>query len=704
MIGLRRAQRLLAALGAGAIIWAAWAAWAAPALAAAPVTLGSGYVTDKAGALGSDAARVEAALEQLNDDHNVQLFVVFVDSFDGMDSQEWTETTFDENGLGLNDILLAVAVVDRQYWVAVESDFPLSDAEMDDVAANGIEPELQDDNWAEAVIAGAEGYGDAIEVSEGSSGGDPDGDGSPSDGDGTSGAIAGLSFLGCCLPLILLLGGGGLIAFFVSRKRRSGTAPGAAAPAGDDALSTKELETKAGRMLVEVDDALKTSEQELGFAEAEFGAEAVREYQVALADAKRSVGEAFRIQQEVYDAHPEPEQTKREMLKRIIVLAGTADAELDARAESFAGLRDLAGRAEEALAAVTKRADAIEAALPATRAGLAQLKAAYLPSALGEVADDDEQAAGLLTFARTAISDATAAITAGERSEASLDIRACEDAVAQAERLLAAVAAADSQLAQAREAVRAESAALEQAAAAAESQGGPELASLAAAARQAAATARAAAAAPPLDPFAQLTAIRASATQINSALSAVRDAAARAQAERTAAQAAVKTARDRITSAEAYIVTRRGAIGAGARSNIAEAKARLASAELLVQGDPGRALAEAQAAQQYADAAVRLAQADVSGYSPDPYAGTSGGPQQSGMPNLGTVIVGSILADVLGGAISGGGGGFSGGSRGSSSRSFGGGGFSPRSFGGSSHRGGGGSFGGGGHRGGGGKF
>lgn len=697
MIGLRRSRRLLAALAAGAIIWAAWAAWAAPALAAAPVTLSSGYVTDDAGALGGDAARVEAALEQLNDDHNVQLFVVFVDSFDGMDSQEWTETTFDQNGLGLNDILLAVAVEDRQYWVAVENDFPLSDAEMDDVAANGIEPELQDDNWAEAVIAGAEGYGEALAASGGSSGGD-------SDGSGTSGEIAGLSFLGCCLPLILLLVGGGLIAFFVSRKRRSGTAPGAAAPTGDDALSTKELETKAGRMLVEVDDALKTSEQELGFAEAEFGAKAIEEYQAVLADAKKSVGEAFRIQQQVYDAHPEPEPTKREMLKRIIALAGTADAALDAKAESFAGLRDLAGRAEDALATVTKRADSLEAALPAARDRLAQLKAAYLPSALGEVADDDEQAAGLLTFARTAISDASLAITAGERSEAALDIRACEDAVAQGERLLAAVAAADSQLAQAQEAVRGEAAALEQAITAAESQGGPELASLAAAARQTAAAARAAMAAPPLDPFVQLAAIRASATQLNSALSAVRDAAARMQGARIAAQAAVKTARDRITSAEAYIVTRRGAIGTEARSNLQEAKARLASAETLVEGDPGKALSEAQAAQQYADAAVRYAQANVSGYNPDPYAGTQGSPQQSGMPNLGTVIIGSIIADVLGGAISGGGGGFSGGSRGSSSRSFGGGGFSPRSFGGSGHRGGGGSFGGGGHRGGGGKF
>lgn len=661
-------------------------------MAAAPVTLGSGYVTDEVGALDGDAARVEAALEQLNEDHNVQLFVVFVDSFDGMDSQEWTETTFDENGLGLNDILLAVAVEDRQYWVAVESGFPLPDAEMDDVAVNSIEPELQNDNWAEAVIAGAEGYGDALGASGGSSGG------------ATSGSLAGLSFLGCCLPLILLLAGGGLIAFFVSRRRRSGAAPGAAAPTGDDALSTKELETKAGRMLVEVDDALKTSEQELGFAEAEFGAKAIEEYQTALADAKKSVGEAFRIQQEVYDAHPETEQVKREMLKRIITLAGTADAALDAKAESFAELRDLAGRAEAALAAVTKRADALEAALPAVRDRLAQLKTAYLPSALGEVADDDEQAAGLLTFTRTAITDATAAIAAGERSEAALDIRGCEDAVAQAERLLAAVASADGQLAQAQEALRGETSALEQAAAAAESQRSPELASLAAAARQTVAAARAAMAASPLDPLVQLAAVRASSAQLNSALSAARDAAARMQAERAAALAAVRTARDRITSAEAYIVTRRGAIGIQARSSLEEAKARLASAETLVEGDPGKALADAQAAQQYADAAARYAQADVSGYSPDPYAGTPGSPPRSGMPDLGTVIVGSILADVLGNVISGGGGGFSGGSRGSSSRSFGGG-FSSRSFGGSGHRGGGGSFGGGGgHRGGGGKF
>src|SRR5690606_15416539 len=70
-----------------------------------------------------DTGRVEAALETLEDEAGLQLFVAYVDSFDGLDGVEWAEQTFDESGMGGNDVLLAVAVGDRRYgtWTTGDS-------------------------------------------------------------------------------------------------------------------------------------------------------------------------------------------------------------------------------------------------------------------------------------------------------------------------------------------------------------------------------------------------------------------------------------------------------------------------------------------------------------------------------------------------------------------------------------------------------
>lgn len=660
--------------------------FAAPAYAVAPVTLStSGLVTDDAGVLGNQEAEVEAALEELNDEHQVQLFVVYVDSFSGTTSQDWAHQTADKNGLGLNDILLAIAVEDRQYAWSVSDDSPLSDSQLNAVASQDIEPRLQDSDWAGAAIAAAEGYGAALSGSTSGSGGASDGSGA------TGGSGTGFICFALLLPILLIIAGIALIAYFVARRRRTvATAGPSPAPVAPE-VSTKELETRAGKLLVEVDDAIRTSEQELGFAEAEFGADEVKEYSAALAQSKTDVAEAFRLQRAVYDSEPEDEPTKRQMLTRIIEIALAADKRLDEKAESFARLRDLAGRVDVVLGDVRARMEAARQRLPEAARILGDLKARYLPSALGEVADDDEQATKLLDFARQSVEQGQAESAEGDRNAAALQARAAEDAVVQAERLIDAIAAARNQLDKARQDVDTEASALEQVAAQAEAQqGAPELVALAASARQAAAEARSALGDPPFDPPAQLARLRDSARQLADALGVARDAAAKAEAARVAARGAIGSARDRIASAESFIATRRGAVGSQARANLEEAKARLARAEQLAPSDPAEALTQAQAALQYANAAAQWAQEDVGGYDRDRH--DDEGPTARG-PDVGGVLTGMMIAGVLRNILGGGGGGGGGG--------FGG--FTPGGFGG--RHGGGGSFGGGGgRRGGGGRF
>jgi hypothetical protein len=132
----------------------------------------------------------------------------------------------------------------------------------------------------------------------------------------------------------------------------------------------------------------------------------------------------------------------------------------------------------------------------------------------------------------------------------------------------------------------------------------------------------------------------------------------------------VLTARSSVAAAEDFVGTRRGAVGASARTRLAEARRHL---EQTGGPDPVAALREAQQADTLAQEALRLARADVSQWS-SPGATTSTGADLAGL----------ILGGILSGATSS--------YRG---RRRGGGGFSPGSFGGSSSRG---------RRGGGGRF
>lgn len=712
---MRKVKRLAALICTFAFIFSFFSI---QAFAIPPVILGSGYVTDQAGVLSSsDKSRAESALGDLNREHKIQVFVAFVDSFDGVISRDWADRTAINSGLGLNDLLLAVAVEDRQYAWSIDEDFPLTDTQLERVAADYIEPALQENDWAGATLAAAEGF-DAVlsTTSGGSSTPSTPSTSTPSASSGSTTTTASSgSSASWIVPLILLLIVVAVIVFFVIRSRKNkGVAQSTVQP---ETLSTKDLGTRAGKLLVEVDDAIQSSEQELGFAEAEFGSEAVQEYNEVLKAAKKDVAEAFHLQQSVFDAIPEDDATKRQMLMRIIELATNADARLDEKAEGFAQLRTLAERVNEIMPTVKQGIAKHESTFGEAGKTLAVLKASYLPSALGEVADDDIQAADLLEFAKKTVAEAEEKIANDDKYAAAILVRSAENASAQIERLLSAVAAAKDSLEKATATLRAEIAQLEQAADSAEarsgsqagipvgSQAGSQLSSMVRIARDAANQARAALASPPFDPIAQLNMLRTATTQLTAVLETVE----RTKAAYATASATITSAKDRISAVDSFIVTRRGAVGYEARSSLQEAKNRLLRAEQLLVSDTNAALSEAQAAIQYADRASQWAQSNVESYNPSPFpgGGTSAqipGGSPSNVPNIGSTIAGALIAGVLQDVLSGGGrsgssggslfgGGSLGGGRsgGFSLPSIGG--FSPSSFGGS-----------GGRRGGGGRF
>ncbi|HZE40510.1 MAG TPA: TPM domain-containing protein, partial [Stackebrandtia sp.] len=329
--------RLTGFLTAVAAAAAVTLAPAAAAHAEEPVDLDSGQVTDHVGALGGRESEVASALDRLNDDHRVQLFVVYVNDFSGQSASRWADDTAIKNGLGRRDALMAVATDARQYTVSVDKDFPLSDAKLDNVASVAIEPALSKNDWAGAAIGAARGYDAELSGRAVPSVNVRPGAAHPSKG--------GAGWI--WLVVLVALAAVGLAVWWFARSRGRG-AP-ARGRTGEPLVPLPDLDRQASSLLLQTDDAIRTSEQELGFATAQFGDDATKTFTDSLAESKTDLNASFRLRQQLDDSTPETEPQRRAMLDEIIERCTRANQRLDAVAADFEQLRDLVARAPEAV-------------------------------------------------------------------------------------------------------------------------------------------------------------------------------------------------------------------------------------------------------------------------------------------------------------------------------------------------------------------
>ncbi|MFG2328794.1 TPM domain-containing protein [Streptomyces sp. NPDC048604] len=681
-----------------ALLAAAWwlSAPAAPgARAEDPVVLArDGQITDHVDALGQRRASVAAALDRLYDDRRLQLFVVYVRDFSGRPAQSWADATADRNGLGRDDVLLAVATHDRQYAYSVDAGSPLTDPQLDDVARTAIEPPLRQNDWAGAAIGAANGYdavlgGQPVPVPTISPG--------PADpGGGGTDTIEASDYVLPVTVVGLTAAGAAYLVTRRSRRRRdagAGTAPpappGWGTPREPAPTPLPELDGQARRALVAADDAVRTSQEELGFATAQFGEEAVAPFTEAVQFAQDELTASFRLRQALDDAYPEDDATRRAMLDEILRRCADADARLDAVAEDFDRLRDLERDAPRALDAADAAYRAQVARIGTAEASLEAMRRRYAESAAGPVASDTAQAKDRLVFATTNLDRAREAVAADENGVAAVHIRAAEGAVDQAARLIEAVDRRARELAEAvgrlsvalteTEADLADAHGLLQDAEGSMS----DLRGRVARAQSVVADVRRVVEAGRYDPLDALRRVEEADAALDSALAGVRERESGAGRARVLLDQALLTARSAAGAAADYVTTHRGAVGSEARTRLAEARRRLDRAGQLAEGgDPQAALAEAQQADALARQAQELAEQDVRGYG---YPGPS---RTAGGSGLGGAVLGGIILGGLFGGGGGGRGGFGGGG-------FGGGGPGPGSFGGGGTRG---------RRGGGGRF
>jgi uncharacterized membrane protein YgcG len=139
-------------LGALALLLAG----AGPAAAEPPLAV-SDRITDDVDVLG-DEQTVRAAIEDLTADSEIDLYVVFVSSFDTENGTDWIEETARLSELEGSDMLLAVAVGDETYeygwWV--DDSFPLPQVDLENVMTTEVAPEFESGNWDTGSIALAE--------------------------------------------------------------------------------------------------------------------------------------------------------------------------------------------------------------------------------------------------------------------------------------------------------------------------------------------------------------------------------------------------------------------------------------------------------------------------------------------------------------------------------------------------------------------
>lgn len=668
-------KRILAVIGlAGMLAAPAAAAWADD-----PVTIPSGTnIVDNANVLGSRKGEVQDAIQTLLKDHKYNLYVVTVNSFTSPTvPADWAAAVATNKGMGRSDAILAIAKDDGKFSFVLNSASPIK-SKQGAISQNAVTANLAGGkrDFAQAAIDTAAAIGDAA---GGGSGNVPSGDG------------AGASLL--VGTGVVAAGGAGAYLYFRNKRRKAAQASSASyGPQGAEldplaSLSVEELRRKSGSLIIEADDAIKSSEQELGFAQAQYGDAAVGNFTKALAEAKAHMTESFKLQQQLDDHIPDTEEQQRSWLGEIIRRSEAALASLQEQKADFDSLRELEKNAPQALAAVSTGAHEADAKIASAEQSLMALRAKYADSALGQVADNITQAKERLAFVQNATATAQAKLTAGEGSLAAVAVRASEESLHQTNVLLDAIAKVSASLDEARNGLEAAvvetSQDLAQAKAMIQSGEHPELAGPVAGVEAALGQVKAEIQGGKIDPIATLQRVETAHQALDQSLTGIRNQQDQARRAQASLQQTIMSAQAQIGATSDYITARRGGVGTEARTRLAESQRNLDYALSISRNDPVTALTYAQQAHALAAQAAQLAQADVDSFGGYANQGIGGGGMfggRGGGGGLGGAILGGILINSIlnGGSGGGWGGGHSdggGGWGGDSGGGFGGGDF-----------------------------
>ena len=579
-----------------AVLTAILLALGLPALAASPMTI-SDSVTDPDGWLSSaDRSTIESATSRAASSGK-PVKVVVVANFSGTDADSWCKQTVERSSL-TNGTVVYVIAYDQRRDAACSFNGPSSSSLQGAVRAS--EKQLTPNPLTSSAVAnGVNAFVNTL-MSGTSNSGSSSTNSSYSSNPGAT-DDDGSSLIRLSVIFLLLVGGVIAIAIAVARSsRRNRLAAQQAAQV--DAESAARAAQEANRQLLSADEQVRTATDELNYARAQFGLNSTDEFARAIEAGKAAVSRGFSAQAQMNSATAPAEQLR--LATAIMQDLGANMNPLSTIQASFATKRAEQASLPERIAEARERLAEELTDLERAKSELASISTLYPAQMLASLQDNPEQAAALLTSARTALDTAEASAPT-DRAHAASALDTALRALTMANHQTDAIFSAKSDLDAIRDRlVSAISSISSDITDVNELNTDPAVFNPLVADAHAAIAEAQAALANTGDPLAALEHLRMSEATLDAALEPLRTKEEAYEKARTAAEAQISLAESAVSQAERYVQGRRGAIDLDLRSTLNNAETALSTARRSLEDDPEAASTHAMNARALADSVM----------------------------------------------------------------------------------------------------
>lgn len=579
-----------------AVLTAILLALGLPTLAASPMTI-SDSVTDPDGWLSSaDRSTIESATSRAASSGK-PVKVVVVANFSGTDAESWCQQTVQRSSL-TNGTVVYVIAYDQRRDAACSFNGPSSSLTQSAVRAS--EAQLTPNPLTSSAVAnGVNAFVNTL-LSGTSNSGSSSTNSSYSSNTGAT-DDDGSSLVGMSVMFLLLVGGVIAIAIAVARSsRRNRLAAQQAAQV--DAESAARAAQEANRQLLSADEQVRTATDELNYARAQFGLNSTDEFARAIEAGKAAVSRGFSAQAQMNSATAPAEQLR--LATAIMQDLGANMNPLSTIQASFATKRAEQASLPERIAEARERLAEELTDLERAKSELASISTLYPAQMLASLQDNPEQAAALLTSARTALDTAEASAPT-DRAHAASALDTALRALTMANHQTDAIFSAKSDLDAIRDRlVAAISSISSDITDVNELHTDPAVFNPMVADAHAAIAEAQAALANNGDPLAALEHLRMAEATLDAALEPLRTKEEAYEKARTAAEAQISLAESAVSQAERYVQGRRGAIDLELRSTLNNAETALSTARRSLEDDPEAASTHAMNARALADSVM----------------------------------------------------------------------------------------------------
>lgn len=355
------------------------------------------------------------------------------------------------------------------------------------------------------------------------------------------------------------------------------------------------------RMLLDADDVVRASEDEIEFARAQFGPDAVASFSSAIDNARALVSRGFALQRGNEDgSNPVSTQEMNDFINRL----NAAMNQLVQERQSFTERRNKEANIGEQVSDLLDSIAQTRNQISQAEMDLQTLKLAYSAEAIASLIGRPDQARALLDQAETSAKEALAAQQSGQNAYETLEV--ARRALALARHQLESITQAPDQLARSSELLTAAIGSItSDISDVTRLKADPVAFKPLVESAQAAISGGHAAQNGQGDPLAALESLRLAEAALDEALAPLRSAEERAQRAQSGIDALLSQADSEVARANQHITSHGSLVGFDARSQLSFARSALQNAHSFHnQGNDESAAAQARTAITYAQAAI----------------------------------------------------------------------------------------------------